>query len=152
MLVLWWILLTMIQVDWSLLLMMAIQWILLISRHFENVVYGLIASTIGAGNLTDCAHNAAGGLIAATDDCDSTGCADISIWDNAADEFIATDDDNSSDFSDTNVLDHAYDWLMMLMSLLHLSNWCYGKWYDDFGTNGCSWEWCAAFWVCCQFK
>ena len=66
----------------------------------------MIATAIDAGDLTDCADDTAGGLIADIDAGDFTYCADIKISDNAG---------NSKDCADTNVLGDAVDGLMMLM-------------------------------------
>ena len=51
---------------------------------------GLIATAIDAGNSTDSADNAAGGLTAAINAGDQTGCADLLISDDVADGLITT--------------------------------------------------------------
>ena len=71
-----------------------------ISDHYE---YGLIATDVNAGDLTDCSGDAADGLIyTATKSGDSTDCADITISDDAVDGLIATNiiAVNSNDCSD----------------------------------------------------
>ena len=56
----------------------------------DDAADGLIDTAIDVDNLTDCADDAAGGLIAAINDGDLTDCADLLISDDAAGGLIAT--------------------------------------------------------------
>ena len=94
----------------------------------------MIAVDIDSGNSTDCAEDAAGGLIADIDSDVSINFSGKSIsYDTAdlliatpndADEFIATPS-NSTDCADTNILDDTVDGFMMLMCWSLLQDCCY---------------------------
>ena len=75
---------------------------------------GLITTAVDAVDLTDFSDDSAGGLIAAINDGNQMGGADITISDDVGDGLIATAI-NSTDCADTNVFDYSVGGLMMLM-------------------------------------